>query len=180
MNCESCGNFLKEESKFCGICGYSVEASRVEGTLDEPQNREYRFEYDKHLGNIILQEVVTDVCLRDSLMKYHQKRTILYCIEKETMETEHHVKDFVSVKCSRTIDLFLLLIGILSFLIGISHEEIYYILFAALLWWLGLRVNLVILKSNGAKISITGNDRSKCESFIQDLVRINKSIVVKS
>ena len=113
-------------------------------------------------------------------MKYHQKRTILYCIEKETIETEHHVKDFVSVKCSRSIDLFLLLIGILSFLIGISHEEIYYILFAALLWWLGLRVNLVILKSNGAKISITGNDRSKCESFIQDLVRINKSIVVKS
>ena len=113
-------------------------------------------------------------------MKYHQKRTILYYIEKETIETEHHVKDFVSVKCSRSIDLFLLLIGILSFLIGISHEEIYYILFAALLWWLGLRVNLVILKSNGAKIRITGNDRSKCESFIQDLVRINKSIVVKS
>lgn len=71
MNCESCGNFLKEESKFCGICGYSVEASRVEGTVDEPQNREYRFEYDKHLGNIILQEVVTDVCLGDSLMKYN-------------------------------------------------------------------------------------------------------------
>lgn len=46
--------------------------------------------------------------------------------------------------------------------------------------WLGLRVNMVILKSNGAKISIMGNDRSKCESFIQDLVRINKSIVVKS
>ena len=174
MNCESCGNFLKEESKFCGICGYSVE-----GTVDEPQNREYRFEYDKHLGNIILQEVVTDVCLGDSLMKYHQKRTILYCIEKETIETEHDIKDFVSVKCTRSIDLSLLLVGILAFLIGISHGGIYYILFAALLWWLGLRVNLVILKSNGAKISITGNDRSKCESFIQDLVRINKSIVIK-
>ena len=49
MNCVSCNSLLKEESNFCGICGHLVKEKSVGDIVDEQKNREYQFEYDRHL-----------------------------------------------------------------------------------------------------------------------------------
>lgn len=181
MNCQSCGTVLREHAKFCGNCGNPVEEKSIkEVMLDRDISKEYQFKREKYLGKLVVQEILTDVKLEEALMKYKQKRTTLYWFQKELVETEHHITDFVSIQCSRTIDLSFLLLGVLALFIGFESGEFFYVLFALLLWWIGLGSKVVITKSNGAKIKIAGSNRSECESLIRDLVCINKSIVIKA
>lgn len=182
MSCTVCGNHLKENTKFCGNCGQAVTQTHSEGLakdIDETKT-EYIFQREKCIGNLSFQEIITQVYIEEAVMRYNQKKITLSYFQKALFETEHNIHDFVTVKCSRTIDLSFLILGLLSLVIGFETTEIFYLIITGVLFWLGLGTKIVITKSNGAKINIVGSSHSECESFIRDLVSINKSIVVKA
>lgn len=181
MNCIVCSNQLKETSKFCGKCGQEVKETNAQvlSSDNEEVKSEFTFMSEKHIGRLRIKQIITKASIEDAIMRYKKKKIMLYYFQKDTFETEHNIHDFVAIKCSWTIDLFFLILGIIELINAFDMADIWWLLSALLSFWLGLGVKMIITKSNGAKIVIGENSRSECEAFIQKLVEVNKSIVIK-
>ncbi|MDE5977382.1 MAG: hypothetical protein K2G70_02795 [Turicibacter sp.] len=181
MHCTVCENHLSEMAKFCGKCGTSIEQMdfQSDSFKSRVEREEFSFVDEKHIGRLRFKQIITNVSIEDSIMRYKQNNITLYYFQKDTFETEHNIHDFVAVKCSWKVDLFFLILGIIELMIAFDGAEILWLLSAGLSFWVGLGVKMIITKSNGAKIMIEENSRSKCENFIQRLVEVNRSIVIK-
>lgn len=181
MNCELCGNVLKPETRFCGKCGTKVNeqgATNSVEILDEGIN--FLFKAQRHLGRFVIQELNTNVCVEGDMFKYSQKTSTLYWFEKKQLETEHSIQDFVSIQCSRVIDLSFLVLAIITLFMAWYWEEFSYVIATGLFLWLGAGSKMVITKSNGAKIKIFSESHSEWGKLIENLIKQNKAIVVKA
>lgn len=168
MQCTVCDNQLSEMAKFCGKCGTPLEQMEFQTVTSKSRvsREEFIFIDEKHIGRLRFKQVITNVSIEDAIMRYKQKKITLYYFQKDTFETEHNIQDFVAVKCSWKVDLFFLILGVIELMIAFEGAEILWLLSAGLSFWLGLGVKMIITKSNGAKIMIEENSRSKCEAFI--------------
>lgn len=177
MYCNTCG-LLVNEGSFCTKCGakatYEINVTKESHNELSSEPKKFTFIRRKSIGRGELSRIISEVTITDSILTIKQQKIISYFFKQKPIESIHNVMDIASIKIVRTFDksdtFFSIIFAILGF-----FNPLFFIL-TIIFFWVGMGKNIQITKSNGATISIPGENSKSCSELSESLMEINRGI----
>jgi len=181
MYCNNCGVEIDNEKTLCKECeenqptlAKTVEENNSQINADTKQ---FIFRRHKSLGKLDISYIVSEINICSLTMKLKQQKINFYIFKKKATETIHSVKDFTSIKIVRTLDISDGIFALIFALLGILNPA--FLIVAAILLWVGFGRKIKIRLSNNAVIIIPSDKAKPCNELLDEILKINPSIVVE-